>query len=238
VLGRPARLREVAHHLYTFAATILDRVFFLGGQFDRFDVRVHGADLLLGRQQGTLLLSAHHGSFDALRALGAAHGQLPLRVLMYPQHNSFITGLFAALNPALAQTIIPLGGVDSLLKVNDALQRGEMVGMLGDRIAESEKVTCCRLLGAETLFPAGPALLAAVTGAPVVLVFGLYRGGNRYDVFLEAFGVTQQLPRAEREAAIQQWTQRYAERLEYYVRLAPYNWFNFYDYWNDAAAPH
>jgi predicted LPLAT superfamily acyltransferase len=24
---------------------------------------------------------------------------------------------------------------------------------------------------------------------------------------------------------------RYVERLEHYCRLAPYNWFNFYDFW-------
>jgi hypothetical protein len=39
------------------------------------------------------------------------------------------------------------------------------------------------------------------------------------------------LPRAERDAAIRQLAQRYAKRLEYYTHLAPYNWFNFYDYW-------
>ncbi len=104
--------------------------------------------------------------------------------------------------------------------------------MLGDRVAESEKVTRCRFLGQETLFPAGPALLAGTLQVPVILVFGLYRGGNRYDIHFELLAEEIRFTRAERETVVQYWTQRYAERLEHYAKLAPYNWFNFYDYWN------
>src|SRR3546814_13291694 len=42
ILGRPATLGDVARHIHTFAATILDRVFLLGGEIERFDVTVHG----------------------------------------------------------------------------------------------------------------------------------------------------------------------------------------------------
>jgi predicted LPLAT superfamily acyltransferase len=64
---------------------------------------------------------------------------------------------------------------------------------------------------------------------PIVLMFGLYRGGNRYDIHFE------RLPRppagGARTARMEQWVQSYVDRLEHYSRLAPYNWFNFYDYW-------
>jgi len=42
------------------------------------------------------------------------------------------------------------------------------------------------------------------------------------------------LDRDRRAADIQLWMQRYAERLEYYAHLAPYNWFNFYPFWIEA----
>ena len=41
--------------------------------------------------------------------------------------------------------------------------------------------------------------------------------------------------RAERQAKLAELTQRYAARLEYYVRLDPYNWFNFYGFWDSPA---
>ena len=44
--GRPASLLAVARHIHTFAATILDRVFLLGGEIERFRVTVHGVAAL------------------------------------------------------------------------------------------------------------------------------------------------------------------------------------------------
>src|SRR5437867_557884 len=81
-------------------------------------------------------------------------------------------------------------------------------------------------------FPAGPVLLAAMMRCPVILFFGLYRGGNRYEIYFEHFADQIDLDRVRRAEDIQFWMQRYAERLEHYSRLAPYNWFNFYPFWD------
>jgi len=62
-------------------------------------------------------------------------------------------------------------------------------------------------------------------------MFGLYRGGNRYEIHFERFADLQQDAGQGRDAMIEQLLQRYASRLEHYCRLAPYNWFNFYDFW-------
>ncbi|PKM42536.1 MAG: lipid A biosynthesis acyltransferase [Gammaproteobacteria bacterium HGW-Gammaproteobacteria-1] len=232
IFGRAPTLAERIRHIHCFAATILDRVYFLSGQFDRFDVRLHGVEVIQARAgTGALLLSAHVGSFDALRALGVEQRGLPIKVLMFPDHNGFITALLHTLNPALLETIIPLGGIDTLLRVQEAVTQGEMVGMLGDRVAAGGKTVSCDFLGAPAPFPVGPAQLAAVLRVPVILVFGLYRGGNRYDLYFETFDAVLPQGRREREAALGQWTQAYAARLEHHVRIAPYNWFNFYDFW-------
>lgn len=235
VFGRPATLWEVARHIHCFSSTILDRVFFLTGQFDQFDFRFHGFEkalALVEAGRGFLLLGGHLGSFEVLRAMAVEHRHARMKVLMYHDHNQYLTRLFNSLNPEVAETVIPLGTTNALLKVKEALEAGEIVGMLGDRVAESEKVTRCRFLGEETLLPAGPVLLAGTLQVPVILVFGLYRGGNRYDIHFELLAEEIRFTRAERETVVQQWTQRYAERLEHYAKLAPYNWFNFYDYWN------
>ena len=42
---------------------------------------------------------------------------------------------------------------------------------------------------------------------------------------------TRQVERATRDHVIEQAVRKYVERVEHYCRLAPYNWFNFYDYW-------
>lgn len=237
VFGRTPTLSERLRHIHCFSATILDRVFFLSGQFHRFDIHVHGAEVIQAQADsggGCLLLSAHVGSFDALRTLGVDQRHLPIKILMFPDHNGFITALLHTLNPALLDTVIPLGGIDILLQVQETVVHGGMVGMLGDRVGEGGKTVPCRFLGGEAQFPVGAAQLAAVLHVPVILVFGLYRGGNRYDLHFERFEAPLPQTRREREAALGAWTQAYAQRLEYYVRSAPYNWFNFYDFWRQG----
>lgn len=234
IQGHPASLAQVARHIHTFSATILDRVFFLTGQLERFDFRIHGFEALSSHQQqgqGVLLLGSHLGSFEVLRVSAIQRLQMQVKILMYQEHNGYLTGLFNRLNPQLAEGIIPLGSPHALLAAQEVLQQGMAIGMLGDRVAGNEKLTRCRFLGEETAFPAGPALLASVLQVPVVLVFGLYRGGNRYDIYLESMPTPAAAQRGDREAIVQAWTAHYASRLEHYARLAPYNWFNFYDYW-------
>ena len=66
---------------------------------------------------------------------------------------------------------------------------------------------------------------------PVVLMFGLYRGGRRYDIYFEPLVDMQYVERTQRDAVIDDAIRTYVQRLEHYCRMAPYNWFNFYDYW-------
>lgn len=234
VLERRAGFVDVYRHLHCFASTILDRVFLLSGREDLLDVRIHNADDLHSRVdqgQGCILLGSHLGSFEVLRALGVHQKRFPLRVLMYPDHNQTVTRLLNVLSPEVAKTVIPLGRVDTLLKVKESLEQGELIGMLGDRVAGSDKQHECCFMGEGAQFPAGPMVLAVTLKVPVILFYGLYRGGNRYDIYFELLTEAPEVKRSERNELIEELTCRYAARLEYYARQAPYNWFNFYDYW-------
>lgn len=236
VLHRQPHLWHLAKHIHCFAATILDRVFLLKGQFEQFEVNIHHGTLVqeqFDKKQGCILLGSHLGSFEILRTLAVTQQHFALKVLMYKDHNPFITQLLETLNPNVAETVINLGHPGALLQVSDSLAQGELIGILGDRIAENDKVTSCQFLGSTVTFPAGPMLLAAVLKVPVILFFGLYRGGNRYDIYFEKFAEQVVINRQQRYEDVQYWTQLYAARLEEYLRNAPYNWFNFYDYWQD-----
>jgi predicted LPLAT superfamily acyltransferase len=237
VLGRPAGLTDVARHIHSFAATILDRVFLLAGRRERLDIRLHRPELVLERVaagQGFLLLGSHLGSFEVLRALAIDDAQMPLRILMYPSHNRILTEVLHALNPAVSASVIPLDGPQPLLAVKESLDAGYAVGLLGDRHRVGEPSLYCDFLGCPAAFPTGAISLAAVTGVPVVLFFGLYRGGNRYDVHFELLAERIELgPRAQRNRALKQWLQRYADRLAHHTCDAPFNWFNFYDFWEE-----
>ena len=239
-LDREPGIWDIARHFHCFAATILDRVYLIRGDRQRFDLRLHGASQAFDGArsgQGCLLLGSHLGSFEVTRMLAAIQDDVKLKVLMYEEHNPALTGVLHDLNPEFADTVIGLGRVDALLAARESLNNGEMIGILGDRVAESDKVTTCRFLGDEATFPSGPMLLASMLEVPVILFFGLYRGGNRYELHFELFSHRVTIRRDHREEDIQKWTQRYAERLEFYARRAPYNWFNFYEFWGESPPP-
>ena len=239
VSGREPRWRERFHHIHCFAATVLDRVYFLTGRLDYFRVEIFGGQTILDQVasgRGCILLGSHLGSFDALRGVGATLRPFPIKILMNVEHNRALTRLFEALNPELARAIIPIGRPETLLAVRESVARGCLIGALGDRVAQDDKTVRCRFFGQETRFPIGPILLAALMECPVILCFGLYRGGNRYDVHFEKLAERIALEPRRRQEQLGVWVQRYAERLEHYARLAPYNWFNFYDYWAEDSA--
>ena len=221
-------------HYHSFASTILDRVYCLRGRFDLFDIRIHGLEALdgaLAKGQGCLLLGSHLGSFEVVRAVGLSRKQIAVKVLMDEQNAPLIRALIQELNPAVADTVIQVGGVDTMLQVQECLTHGGVVGIMGDRLTADDQSVRGEFLGEEAAFPSGSVRLAHVTRAPVVLFFGLYRGGNRYDIHLELLGESIQLSSEQRQEDVRQWTQRYADRLAYYCREAPDNWFNFYDFW-------
>jgi predicted LPLAT superfamily acyltransferase len=236
--GRSVHWRHVFHHFHCFAATILDRFYLLRGEFQRFCVTIQGKDVLerqMKTGKGAVLLGSHLGSFEALRALGVMERSFPLKVLMNTGHNQNITRFFDALNPTIAGTVIAPDRPDTLIRVRESLDAGYFVGMLGDRVFGADKTTQCQFLGAPATFPAGPVMLAASMHCPVILFFGLYRGGNRYEIYFEHFADKISLNREHRAGEIQSWMQRYVARLECYARLAPYNWFNFYPFWGQGS---
>lgn len=238
ILKRQPNLWHIAQHFYYFAATILDRVFLVIGNKQLFDTRIHNPEVLLDRVdqgQGCILMGAHLGSFEVLRSLGITHKHLPIKVLMYKRPGEWIMKLLDALNPKIAESVIPLGQPNTLIAASEFVEQGGVLGILGDRVDNSDKIIQCDFLGTPAYFPSGPMALAATLKVPVILIFGLYRGGKRYDLHFELFAEQITLSRNNREQDIQQWMQKYVDRLAYYADKAPYNWFNFYDYWHEYS---
>ncbi|MCU7935717.1 MAG: lipid A biosynthesis acyltransferase [Candidatus Thiodiazotropha sp. (ex Dulcina madagascariensis)] len=239
VLDRPANPLDTARHIHTFSATILDRVFLMADRYDYFALEIHNHKLIaeqLAAGRGCILLGSHLGSFEILRATAIVKRELPVKILMYPRHNEMMMRILSELNPALNDSIIPLGQPDTLIRTKECISQGSIIGLLGDRVADSGKTVNCRFLGKETLFPQGPMLLASILKSPVFLFFGIYRGGNHYEIRIEHFADEVVLERERRDESIRIWTQRYADRLQHHARLAPYNWFNFYDFWGSDEA--
>lgn len=243
VFGRRASSWQVMRHIHCFAATILDRIFLLAHGEKGFQIETVGLELLderLAQGRGVLLFGSHQGSFEALRAIGARRPEMPLRVLLDKQKTPAMTELLEALAPDVGASVIDASrdGTSITLAIAEACQQGALVALLADRGRSHETLRHAPFLGRPAPFPVGPWLLAHSLKVPVVLCFGLYLGGRRYRLVFEPLADRVEIPRHERGPALDALIGRYARRLEHYVHVAPYNWFNFYDFWQqDRRAP-
>lgn len=241
VRGREATRGDVFRHILSFARVTLDRVFLLTGRTERFRVEVHGLDRLAAiaaEGRGCVLLGSHLGSFEVLR-LVARDCPVPVRPLMFRRNAGALTRLLERIDPALHRNVIDIGATDAMLRAHEAVGRGEFVALLADRAPDARpgdrKTVTLPFLGGEAAFPAGPVMLAAALGAPVLLFFGVRTGHRAYRVQFEPFADPIRVRREARQADIRAWVGRYAARLEQQCRAHPLNWFNFYPFWKDPA---
>lgn len=234
VLQRPASVGDLFRHYHCFASCVLDRVFMLNDQIDMFNLQIEGEDIviqLLERGDGCILFGAHMGSFEVLRALGSRQRNLRVSLVMYEDNARKIRSALNAINPALSMDIISLGRPGAMIEIAQRLDTGHFVGVLADRSLGQEEQGRFSFLGAPASFPVGPFRMAVIMKRPVVLMVALYRGGRRYDVYFERLFDPSAVLDDERSQGFREAMARYIARLEHYCKIAPYNWFNFYDFW-------
>ena len=230
-LGREPTRREVFRHFFTFATTVHDRIYLLRGRADLLEVEVHGAGVF--DAQGALLMGAHFGSFEAMRAAGRIHGHRRVAMAMYEENARKVMGVLGAISTTANEDIVALGRVGSMLDVRDRLDEGQLVGVLADRTLGDEPTIEVDFLGAPARFPTGPMRMAAVLRRRVIFMVGTHLGGNRYDVRFEPLvDFSAGTEPGNRDDRVNGAVRAYAARLEHYARHAPYNWFNFFDFWS------
>lgn len=237
-LEREPGWTDLFRHIMSFASTIHDRLYLLNERFDLFDIRVQGREFLAGAIEqggGVFLMGAHMGSFEVLHALSGQHPGVRAAMVMYGDNAQKINTTLGAINPAWQQDVIALGRIDSMLNVREQLDAGAFIGVLGDRSFGNDTTVPISFLGAPARLPVGAFRMAAVLRRPVIFMAGIYLGGNRYAVHFEELADFSQIPRQERSAAIEDALARYARLLETYCRMAPYNWFNFFDFWSPST---
>ncbi|WP_428799719.1 glycosyltransferase family 2 protein [Vibrio kyushuensis] len=228
-------------HLLSFGHTLLDKLAAWKGDFSPKNLTVHGQeqfDDIIKNKQGIILLGSHLGNIELCRAMSRRHSHIKINALVFTEHAERFNSVMKAVNPNSDLNLIQVThmGPDIAILLEQKIEQGEWIVIVGDRTSTSKESRSiwADFLGKAAPFPQGPFVLASILKAPVFLLFGLRDDSRKephFNVYFEHFSDKIALPRKERQAALQQTVQRYAERLEHYTLKAPLQWYNFFNFW-------
>lgn len=228
--GCKGSLSEVFRHMHTFASVSADRLVLMDQGSEQFSIELVNTDCFADLTAGAVLVTSHFGSFDVMRVEADTLQPIPIHILLDVAHNQKTLALLNRLNPLMASRIVDAGisGPKLILELKRLLETNRLVGVMADRVSGGQRTQRVDFLGDGAEFPLGPWLMAALLEKPVILCFGIFLGGNRYRVSCERLMLE---PSGRAKDKAEKALLQYVERLEHYVGQAPFNWFNFYDFW-------
>jgi predicted LPLAT superfamily acyltransferase len=243
-LGHRPGWRDVFRHVNLFAETLLDKALAVGGRYPFGAMRFEGREVMLeslAAGRGGVLLTAHLGALEVLRAAAGMRVGLRLNVLVHTRHAERFNAVLRRLDPSTEINLLQVSEFSpgAAAALADRVERGEWVVIAGDRVPLSGSATGVAwvdFLGRKAPFPVGPWVLAAALHCQVILITNVHEGDS-YRVRYRRLSEQVELPRATRQAALAAYVQDYARHLEVLCRASPYDWFNFYPFWESPHGP-
>lgn len=224
-------------HFFAFGESLVDKFGAWTGRIDRADVdSIDGGnfDAMRADMRGTLIMSAHVGATEIVRAIASRYQRRRITIVIHSAHAARYNALLERFAPKSQVSLVQASNFDiaTAMALSAAAERGEWVVIMGDRmpVRESERAVVVDFLGAPTRFPQGPFVLALALRCPVYTLFCTKKNGrHRVEVQLMSDGAGAS--RRNRAGALEALVRKYAATLQAVVQAAPYQWFNFYDYW-------
>jgi len=242
-IGGAPGWRASLRHFLSFADTLLDKLLAASGHYPVDRLRFVGREPLLAlieRGQGALVVTAHVGCLELYEAAIRSLPDFRLTVLVHTAHAQAFNRVLQRLRPNSGITLLQVSEVTAATAVllAEKVAAGEFVAIAGDRVPlrrSAGNTTQAGFLGQEAAFPVGPYVLAALLKVPLYAMLCLREGGG-HTLYFDALAERVELPRAHRAAAIAGHAARFAGQLEERLRLAPFDWFNFFPFWDQANA--
>lgn len=207
---------------------LLDRISLVEG-LDEF------RDLFLNREgQGIILLSMHMGEFEPAAAYIGRH--VPIHVLYHSDPIATLEGFRRRARRRLGVIEHAVdAGLGTWAELRDALDRGEAVALLGDRVQPGQVGTPIEIFGRPMDLPIGPFKLADSCGAVVVPVFNWRLDDGSLAMRMEKpldFSAGDLRRDPSGHPAVRRW----ASLVESMIAAHPTQWLNVHPVWRSGSS--
>ena len=190
---------------------------------------------LVAARKGAFLVSTHLGTVEVLPALASAHrdaGEEIPHVHAFQQmgHDAVFTRMFMRHFDATHVTLHAVEeiGVETAVRMQEAVGRGELVLMAGDRVgARSGKTFDHAFLGRPCRWPKGVFVFAKLMACPVFFVTCVRTGWNAYECHFHRYTGPASSPA--------RMLDEYTAFLEAETLAHPDQWYQFYDFFAHGA---
>ena len=240
--GKPAKRLSGFRHFLQFGESVLDKAAQWAGVRSEDNVRYVAPDeyeQIISSERGGVFIGSHLGNLEALRASGGIKRKLTVNALVFTRHTPKFMQFLEEANPEAVKHIIQVDtlGPESVIRMQSKIEAREWIAMVADRtsIARSTRSISCDFLGKTAQFPEGPFIVASLLSCPVYFLFCLKKDG-KHEVYIEKLADPLDLPRATRQERIEEAVMKYAGVLEKHCLTFPYQWYNFFDFWQKPHA--
>ncbi|MTI11030.1 glycosyltransferase family 2 protein [Curvivirga aplysinae] len=240
-LGKTGKVswRQSFRHFQHFGRAALDKLAVWTGDIGQSSIILpENPDFqeVVKSGQGIVVLTSHLGNIEIARALSSNIHQIKITVFAHTKNAIKFNRMLTYYNPAAAIDMIEVTemGPATAIEMEERLQRGEWIVIASDRtpVDAGRRVSKIDFLGQEAYFPQGGVILASLLKAPTYMMLCMEEG-DRYRLVFDKLAEKITLPRRNKEEAIIGYQKQYTTFLEKYCMRYPYQWFNFFDFWNN-----
>lgn len=246
--GQNGRKVNTFAQIYSFSLSIVEKISAWSEKIHLKSIEFQDDDVddlkkLLGEGKGAYILTSHLGNTELLRCLATlnetgVNREISVTAVMDIGASEFNKTL-KEINPHSAVHLVNSSeiGIETIEFLQNSVQNGGLVVIGADRTSPDspERTIPCNFLGKTAVYPYGSFLLAFLLEAPVYFVFALRKKTvmfrPKYAMHVQRARTALTASRKERSAKMEELCREFVKMLQKLCILYPYQWYNFYNYW-------
>lgn len=225
----------IYRNYFVFGQVLVDKLTVLSGYNKKLSFNFDGENYLheiTANKTGGLLISAHIGSFEIAGYL-LKRIDTKVNILMYEAEHEQIKKYLSTVYKDMNANIICIKeDMSHLYEIKKAFENKEFLCLHGDRFVSDNKTVVKNFMGFPARFPTGPFFLATKFDIPVTFVFAMKERKYHYHFYASPPKKYYNDKLKHREEELDRIINDYISVFESCLEKYPYQWFNYYRFWN------